>query len=118
CRGKPLDIWTPLGNPPTSVVIGQRAPRTTRSPPRVNSSASISRRCSSPIRKVSSTSSRPWQNPLIAQPLPCDVAIEQRSRRVEVATPKGAEIDHRGLEVLLADASHSSSLRPHIVTVD
>jgi hypothetical protein len=58
-------------------------------------------------------------NPLIAQPLPSDVWIEQRGRRVEVATAKSAEeVDHHGLEVLLADAWHSSSFRPDIVSAD
>src|SRR3989442_6271210 len=52
---KTLKIWPPSGSPPTSVMLGPRAPITTWSPPRVNSSASTSRRCSSPERKVSST---------------------------------------------------------------
>src|SRR5215207_5807804 len=66
-----------------------------------------------PMRKVSSTSSHPWQNPLIAQPLPGDVGMEQRGRSVEVASAKGdEEVDHDRLEVLLADAWHSSSLHP------
>jgi hypothetical protein len=56
-----LKIWPSSGSPPTSVMLGPRAPMTTCSPLRVNSSASISRRSSRPQRKVSITSSRPWQ---------------------------------------------------------
>ena len=56
-----------------------RAPITTRSPVRVNSSPSISRRCSSPERKVSRTSSRPRQTHSSRNPCPADVGIEQRS---------------------------------------
>jgi len=47
----------------------------------------------------------PVADPLSAQSLPGDVGIEQRGRRVEVASAKSAEeVGHHSLEVLLADA--------------
>src|SRR5262245_20655887 len=49
-------------------------------------------------------------NPLLAQPLPADVRIEQPRRRLEITAPDGAEeADHDRLEILLADAWHCSS---------
>jgi hypothetical protein len=46
-------------------------------------------------------------NPLLSQPLPADVRIEQLRRGFEITAPEGAEeVDHDRLEVLLADAWH------------
>src|SRR6266487_2187663 len=53
----------------------------------------------------------PVTDPLLAQPLPADVGIEQPRRGFEITAPEGAEeVDHDRLEVLLADAWHYSSL--------
>src|SRR6266571_8226291 len=53
----------------------------------------------------------PLTDPLLAQPLPADIWIEQPRRSFEITAPKGAEeVDHDRLEVLLADAWHCSSL--------
>jgi hypothetical protein len=50
-------------------------------------------------------------DPLLAQPPPADLRIEQPRRSFEITAPKGAEeVDHDRLEVLLADAWHCSSL--------
>src|SRR6266545_4818486 len=59
-------------------------------------------------------------DPVLAQPLPGDLGIEQCRRGVDVAAPEGAEeVDHDRLEVLLADACHRLLLgREQIVTAD
>jgi hypothetical protein len=50
-------------------------------------------------------------DPLLAQPLPPDVRIEQPRRSFEITPPEGAEeVDHDRLEILLADGCHCSSL--------
>src|SRR5439155_6633778 len=49
----------------------------------------------------------PVTDPLLAQPLPADVGIEQPRRSFEITSPKGAEeVDHDRLQILLADAWH------------
>jgi hypothetical protein len=49
-------------------------------------------------------------DPLLAQPVPAHVSIEQPGRSFEITAPKGAEeIDHDRFEVHLADAWHHSS---------
>src|SRR5262249_25663336 len=49
----------------------------------------------------------PVTDPLLAQPLPAHIWIEQPRRSFEITAPKGAEeVDHDRLEVLLADAWH------------
>src|SRR6266498_774049 len=49
----------------------------------------------------------PVADPLLTQPLPSDLGIEQRRRGVEVASPERAEeVDHDRLEVLLGNACH------------
>jgi hypothetical protein len=77
------------------------------SPARVNSSASISRRRSSPQAEGLDHLLAAVADPLLAHALPGHVGIEQRRRDVEVAAPKRTEeVDHDGLQVFLADAWH------------
>src|SRR5262249_143912 len=107
-RVKTLKIW-PSGSS-AGPMLGPRAPSTTD----LAAAGELERvdlaaRLHPPTERVDHLL-RAVTNPLLAQPLPADVRIEQPRRRLEITAPDGAEeVDHDRLEILLADAWHCSS---------